>query len=100
MIMDIGQIVLVTGASSGIGRATAELFAKRGYVVYGTSRHGQYESVGPDGSAFTLLPMTLQDEASVHSAVQYVLDRHGRIDILVNAAGSGIAGAVEETSAD
>ena len=98
--MDSGQIVLVTGASSGIGKAAAELFAKRGYQVYGTSRHGRYESVGPEGAAFTLLPMTLQDEASVQSAVQYVLDRHGRIDILVNSAGSGVAGAVEETSAD
>jgi len=98
--MDSRQIVLVTGASSGIGKAAAELFAKRGYQVYGTSRRGRYESVGPEGAAFTLLPMTLQDEASVQAAVQYVLERHGRIDILVNAAGSGIAGAVEETSAD
>jgi NAD(P)-dependent dehydrogenase (short-subunit alcohol dehydrogenase family) len=98
--MDSGQIVLVTGASSGIGRAAAELFAQRGYVVYGTSRQGRYEAIGPQGAAFKLLPMTLQDETTVQAAVQYVLDRHGRIDILVNAAGSGIAGAIEETSAD
>jgi NAD(P)-dependent dehydrogenase (short-subunit alcohol dehydrogenase family) len=98
--MDSRQIVLVTGASSGIGKAAAELFAKSGYVVYGTSRHGRYETIGPQGAAFTLLPMTLQDETTVQAAVKYVLSRHSRIDILVNAAGSGIAGAVEETSAD
>jgi len=76
------------------------LFAQRGYVVYGTSRRGSYETTGPKGAAFTLLPMTLQDEGTIRAAVQYILERHGRIDILVNAAGSGIAGAIEETSAD
>jgi len=98
--MNSDQIVLVTGASSGIGRATAELFAKEGYIVYGTSRRGSYETVGQEGATFTLLPMTLQEEETIKGAVQYILERHGRIDVLVNAAGSGIAGAIEETSAD
>jgi short-subunit dehydrogenase len=98
--MSSEQIVLVTGASSGIGKATAEFFAKEGYTVYGTSRRGAYETVGKQGASFTLLPMTLQNEETIHTAVQYVLERHDHIDILVNAAGSGIAGAIEETSAD
>jgi NAD(P)-dependent dehydrogenase (short-subunit alcohol dehydrogenase family) len=98
--MNNGQIVLVTGASSGIGRAAAELFAKEGYAVYGTSRRGGYETVGPKGASFTLLPMTLQDEETIRAAVQHILERHGRIDILVNAAGSGIAGPIEEMTAD
>jgi|AGTN01.1.fsa_nt_gi Short-chain dehydrogenases of various substrate specificities len=94
--MNKQQIALVTGASSGIGKAAAEEFAKNGYTVYGTSRRANHEAVG----GITMLPMTLEDEASVEAAVHYVTERHGRIDVLVNAAGSGIAGAVEETTAD
>lgn len=88
-------MVLVTGASSGIGRETAKLMASEGYVVYGTSR-----SANGEKTTYTMIPMTLEDEGSVNAAVKHVVDAHGRIDILVNAAGSGIAGAVEETSAD
>jgi NAD(P)-dependent dehydrogenase (short-subunit alcohol dehydrogenase family) len=92
------QIVFVTGASSGIGKAVAELFAREGYVVYGTSRQGKYQATDGGGASFVMLPMTLEDEATIRDAVQYILARHGRIDVLVNAAGSGIAGAVEETT--
>ncbi len=94
------RYVLVTGASSGIGRATALRLAQEGFTVYGTSRRGSYETVEQDGASFVLLPMTLEDEATIQDAVRYILDRHGRIDLLVNAAGSGIAGAIEETSAE
>lgn len=93
------KVVLVTGASSGIGQAVAQLMAKEGFAVYGTSRRAEYQQIRVDGSAYTMLPMTLEDERSIEAAVQYIKDRHGRIDVLVNAAGSGIAGAVEETTA-
>lgn len=89
------KIAFVTGASSGIGQETAMLMAAEGYVVYGTSRHANYEQ-----STYTMLPMTLEDEESIKAAVKFIIDNHGHIDVLVNAAGSGIAGAVEETSAD
>ncbi|MDD5017498.1 MAG: SDR family oxidoreductase [Eubacteriales bacterium] len=92
------KIAFVTGASSGIGRAVAAVFAKNGYTVYGTSRRANYETVETDGAGYTMLPITLEDDGSVRDAVQYVIDRHGRIDVVVNAAGSGIAGAIEETS--
>ena len=88
------KVVLVTGASSGIGQETAKLMASEGYVVYGTCRRANYER-----TSYTMIPMTLEDEGSVSAAVKHVVDAHGRIDVLVNAAGSGIAGAVEETSA-
>ena len=94
------QIVLVTGASSGIGKAIAMEFARSGDTVYGTSRRGNYQMAGEEGARFEMVPLTLEDEASVAAAVKYVVDRHGRIDVLINAAGSGIAGAIEETTAD
>ncbi len=94
------QIVLVTGASSGIGQAIAAEFARNGCTVYGTSRRAKGEQAGTEGAAWTMLPMTLEDEASVAAAVNTVAERHGRIDVLVNAAGSGIAGAIEETTAE
>lgn len=98
--MNNRQIVLVTGASSGIGKAVAQEFSKNGYTVYGTSRRAAYQTAGTDSSAVTMIPLTLEDAQSVADAVAYVMDKHGRIDVLVNAAGSGIAGAIEETTAD
>lgn len=94
------KITLVTGASSGIGRATARLLAKEGYTVYGTSRRANYETVEYEGAFVTMLPMTLEDEQSIKQAIGYVIEKHGRLDLLVNAAGSGIAGAIEETTAE
>ena len=88
------KVVLVTGASSGIGQETAKLMAQQGYIVYGTGRRANFEK-----TSYTMIPMTLEDEGSISAAVKHVVDAHGRIDVLVNAAGSGIAGAVEETSA-
>ena len=93
------RIVLVTGASSGIGRAIAHKMACEGCIVYGTSRRANGEIVRAEDAAYTMLPMTLEDEESVKAAVAQIADKHGRIDVLVNAAGSGIAGAVEETTA-
>ena len=94
------KITLVTGASSGIGRAAARLLAKEGYTVYGTSRRANYEKVEYEGASYTMLPMTLEDEESVKQAVAYIIEKRGRLDLLVNAAGSGIAGAIEETTAE
>jgi len=94
------QVVLVTGASSGIGQAVAQTMAKNGYIVYGTSRRAAYETVENGGVRYVMVPMTLEDEASVKNAVDYVLQRHGRIDVLVNNAGLGTAGAIEETTAE
>lgn len=90
--MTQNRVALVTGASSGIGRACAELLAARGYRVYGASRH-------PDPAApFASLCMDVRDEGSVDSAVAHIVARESRLDIVVNNAGIAIAGAIEDTS--
>lgn len=89
------MIILVTGASSGIGKVTAELLAQRGHRVYGTYRTHQ-----PASSSFEPLYLDVNDVDSVNSVIATILQREGRLDALVNNAGWGIAGAVELTSAD
>lgn len=90
-------IALVTGASSGIGEATAVRLAKAGFKVYGTSRRG-----GPDrGPSFKMLALDVTSDASVDAALQQLLQAEGRIDLLVNNAGFGVAPAgAEESSLD
>ena len=89
------KVVLITGASSGIGRATAELLASRGYRVFGTARDP--DTVAP-ARGVELLPLDVRDDASVASSVEAVLGQTGRIDVLVNNAGYSVVGAIEETS--
>lgn len=85
-------VVLVTGASSGIGAASAALLAARGHVVTGASRSGR---VPPGVGA---LEMDVDDDASVRAGVERVLADHRRLDVLVNSAGYGLSGPVESTS--
>ena len=88
-------IALVTGASSGIGLATARALKRDGYKVYGTSRKPSPDTA--DG--VTMLVCDVVSDASVKSAVDEVLQREGRIDLLVNNAGLGMFGGAEESSA-
>jgi NAD(P)-dependent dehydrogenase (short-subunit alcohol dehydrogenase family) len=88
-------VALVTGASSGIGEATAQRLAAARYKVYGTSRRGARAS----GRAFEMLPLDVTSDASVEALVKEVIAREGRIDLLVNNAGFGVApGGAEESS--
>src|SRR5437867_8171889 len=92
-----GSIALVTGASSGIGQASAERLAKAGYKVYGTSRRGAQS----DQRSFAMLPLDVTSDASVEAAVKELIRLEGRIDLLVNNAGFGVAPAgAEESSID
>ena len=88
-------VVLITGVSSGIGRAVANAFAAKGFEVFGTSRNPQRTEPVP---GVELIQLDVADDASVAAAVSTVLQRAGRIEILVNNAGVGVFGAAEETS--
>jgi NAD(P)-dependent dehydrogenase (short-subunit alcohol dehydrogenase family) len=91
------QVALVTGARCGIGFACATALAQDGYHVYGTSRQ-----VGSDASdlGFTLIPMDVDEMDSVDSGVQRILQERQRLDVVINNAGWGYGGAVEDTSVD
>lgn len=90
------KVILVTGASTGIGRKIAARLAGAGYQVYGTSRKPQQ----PELDGFTLIPLDVTSDASVAAAVAAVLERAGRIDVLINNAGVELLGALEEISVD
>jgi NAD(P)-dependent dehydrogenase (short-subunit alcohol dehydrogenase family) len=96
--MDIkGAVAVVTGASSGIGEATAKRLATAGYKVYGTSRRAAQSAPRP----FTMLSLDVTSDESVESVVNEVIGLEGRIDVLVNNAGFGVAPAgAEESSID
>lgn len=87
-------VALVTGASSGIGLATAQALRGAGYRVFGTGRRAD----GSTKDGIAMLACDVTDDASVSATVSAVLERADRIDLLVNHAGFGMAGAAEETS--
>jgi len=99
------RIALITGSNSGIGLATSVYLARRGYTVWATMRN--LERSGELGHAIAAekLPIEIAqldvcDDSSVQSAVAQILQKSGRIDVLVNNAGYGLRGAVEEVSLD
>ena len=89
-----GSIALVTGASSGIGEATAKRLALAGYKVYGTSRRGAQAGQ----RSFEILPLDVTSDESVEAVVKEVMRLDGRIDLLVNNAGFSVAPAGAEES--
>ena len=93
--MSNSKVVVVTGVSSGIGRAAAEKFAKQGCRVFGTVRNKAKAQAIP---GVTLIEMDIRDEASIERGVQTIIAQAKRIDVLVNSAGVTLLGAAEETS--
>lgn len=85
------KVAIVTGASGGIGRATAEHLMKAGYVVYGISRHPQ------QWGGLHCIAADVCDESMIAQAMAEIYRAQGRIDLLVSNAGFGISGAIEQT---
>lgn len=93
------KVILVTGASSGIGYDAAQALALRGHKVYAAAR--RVEKMEPlKCNGIEVLPLDVTDEASMQQCVKTILDREDRIDVLVNNAGYGYFGAVENVSMD
>lgn len=89
----MSKVVLITGGSSGIGKSIGEYLIDKGFIVYGTSRSPEkYEA-----SKFPILGLDLKDVKTIVEAVNIVIDKEGQLDILINNAGAGITGPIEET---
>jgi len=88
----MNKVVLITGASSGIGKITAEYLVQKGFTVYGSSRNPEYNNL-----TFKCVSLDLNKEETIADAVRTIIQKEGRIDILVNNAGTGITGSIEET---
>ena len=87
------KVILVTGASTGFGQLIAEHLGSKGYRVFGSSRRPL-----PDQGQVRMLVLDVTDEAQVERAVAQVIAEAGRIDVLINNAGVGLCGAVEDTT--
>ncbi|MDT0676008.1 SDR family oxidoreductase [Autumnicola musiva] len=90
------KVVLITGGSSGIGKSIAEYLQKKNYMVYGTSRNPEKFT----DNSVPLVALDVTDKETIGVALSEVLQKEGRIDILINNAGVGITGPLEETPED
>lgn len=88
------RVVLITGASSGIGRSIGTLLKSKGFKIYGTTRD---KSKYPGFDEFDLLELDVRLPGSISLAIGEVIRREGKLDVLVNNAGIGITGPIEET---
>lgn len=88
----MAKVVFITGGSSGIGKSIGTFLHEKGYKVYGTSRNPERVT----GSVFPLVQLDVREEESIAHAIQTVVEKEGRLDILINNAGVGITGAIEE----
>ena len=93
----MNQTVLITGTSSGYGKATAELFLDRGWNVVATMRQPKPDIFGSQSDRLKVLPLDVTDSGSVSKAIAEAISTFGTIDVLVNNAGIGVVGAFEAT---
>ncbi|MGQ7947487.1 SDR family oxidoreductase [Flavobacterium sp. WC2509] len=88
----MSKVVLITGGSSGIGKSIGEFLHHKGFVVYGTSRNPERIT----DSAFPLIALDVRNADSIHSVVAKIIATSGRLDVVINNAGVGITGPLEE----
>jgi len=88
----MSKVVLITGGSSGIGKSIGEFLHAKGFTVYGTSRNPEKVT----NSVFPLISLDVRDVSSIKSAIAEVISQSGRIDVVINNAGVGITGPIEE----
>lgn len=89
----MSKVVLITGGSSGIGKSVGEYLSQKGFKVYGTSRN-------PDNypnSKFPILALDVKKNETIKQTVNTIIDKEGQLDVLINNAGAGITGPIEET---
>lgn len=88
----MSKVVLITGGSSGIGKSVGEYLTQKGFSVYGTSRN-------PDrytDCQFKLIQLDVSDNNSIQAAIKIIIQQEGRLDVVINNAGAGITGPIEE----
>ncbi|CAM4064509.1 SDR family oxidoreductase [Flavobacterium antarcticum] len=88
----MSKVVLITGGSSGIGKAIGEFLHHKGFTVYGTSRNPERIS----NAIFPLLQLDVRNAESIQAAVAQIIKISGRVDVVINNAGVGITGPLEE----
>lgn len=88
----MSKVVLITGGSSGIGKSIGEFLHAKGFIVYGTSRNPERVQ----NSVFPLLALDVRDANSIKKTVSDIISKSGRLDVVINNAGVGITGPIEE----
>ena len=88
------KVILITGASSGIGKSISQYLSKKDFIVYGGSRNILSSNIS---NLVNTVQIDITDEKSVQNAISEIVAKHGKIDILVNNAGKGITGSIEDT---
>ena len=88
----MSKVVLITGGSSGIGKSIGEFLSEKGFIVYGTSRNPEnYKE-----SKFPILELDVKSKQTIQQTVKTIIDKEGKLDVVINNAGAGITGAIEE----
>ncbi|WP_299524016.1 SDR family oxidoreductase [Winogradskyella sp.] len=88
----MSKVVLITGGSSGIGKSVGEFLQNKGFIVYGTSRNPKNY---PE-SKFPIVALDVTQPETISNCIEKILDETSKIDILINNAGAGITGPIEE----
>jgi short-subunit dehydrogenase len=89
----MSKVILITGASSGIGKSAAEFLSAKGFKVYGTGRNPKIN----EKNGYSLIPLDVTKPETISLAIDSIIKSEGRLDVLVNNAGMGITGPIEDT---